>query len=85
MVVVEAVGARFMGQASREMETESVTSATREMEESGAPVMAIVRSDRARANSSSRRISRDSPEAESASTTSPATSIPRSPWEASAA
>src|SRR6266542_1653291 len=83
--VVEAVGARFKGQASREIETESVRSAARAMDESGAPVMAIVRSDRARAKSSSRTISGDSPEAERANTMSPATSIPRSPWEASAA
>ena len=85
IAVVEAVGARFRGQASREIATESVRSAARATEESGTPVIAIVRSDRARAKSSSRTISGDSPEADRASTTSPATSIPRSPWDASAA
>ena len=49
------------------------------------PVMAIVFKPRLFANSSRRTTSRVSPEWESARTTSPETSIPRSPWLASAA
>ena len=85
IAVVDAVGARFRGQASRGIATETSTSAVRATDDSGEPVMAIVRISRRRANSSSRTTSGVSPEYESASTTSPGISMPRSPWLASPA
>ena len=85
IAVVEAVGARFSGQASRGIATEMRISAARATDDSGAPVIAIVRISRGRANSSSRTTSGVSPEYDSARTTSPAISIPRSPWLASPA
>ena len=85
MAVVDAVGARLRGQASRGMATEMVVSAARATGESGTAVMAIVRMPRVRANSTRRTTSGVSPEAEKASRTSPGINIPRSPWLASPA
>ena len=62
MAVVDAVGARFKGQASRGIATEIVISAARAAGEPGTPVIAIVRMERCRANSSNRTTSGVSPE-----------------------
>ena len=89
MVVVEAVGASPRVQASLAMEQSSATSAAETRVEILVPaptsshVMLISGTCNRLIVAKSRRISSVSPLAESATTTSPATTIPRSPCTAS--
>ncbi len=81
--VVLAVGASSSGQASRSTAASRCTSAFAASVEAGLPVIAMIFVPRRLSGARMRRISSVSPELESATTTSSAVIMPRSPWLAS--
>ncbi len=82
--VVEAVGARPSGHASMRIDTSRWTSAACASGERGLPVIATIGTPSRFSHGRSARISSVSPLFERATTTSPFTIRPRSPWMASA-
>ena len=83
-MVVEVVGARPLGQASSALGRTSATSAARASALSRSAVMAISGRPKRLACWTTSRSSGVSPDHDSASTTSPSATMPRSPWLASA-
>ena len=83
VTVVDAVGAKLSGQASRSMAVTKATSATRASELRGFPVMAMIGMPIALRAGTQVINSLDSPENEMPTKTSPGRIMPRSPWAAS--
>ena len=85
VTVVEDVGAKLRGQASRAMGVTKLTSAAFASELSARPVMEMIRTPKALSAGRIVRSSSDSPEKEMATNTSALFTMPRSPWAASSA
>ena len=79
VTVVDAVGAKFKGQASRSTGVTNATSAYRAKELFSRPVIAMMGTESFRRAGRMRRSSSDSPEKEIPTNTSPGRIIPRSP------